>query len=237
MIRNAKAESKKLDSIMKSMDFFQTFSEKEQKEFSFYAKLKDYERGDHVFRDKESATFLFVVVNGYFTIYKFSNDGTRKVIFVLGPKDILNEEVCLGLPSSVSCEALSSGKVLAIPVNLLMNTAEQNPELYRRLFLSTIKKNRRLYRQLKNTGASIRIDKKIAAKLWKLSKDYGKPCPKGTRIEIKLNNTFLADLLGTTRESISRNMKILIEKNLILRDGSYVIVPCREQLESYFKEE
>ena len=94
---------------------------------------------------------------------------------------------------------------------------------------------RRLYRQLKNSSGFVRLDKRIAAKLWKLSKDYPAPHPEGVAIDLKITMTFLAELIGASRESVSRSIKPLLQSGLVIYDKSCFVVPDRKRLEDYFK--
>lgn len=95
------------------------------------------------------------------------------------------------------------------------------------------KKIRSLYRQLKNTVPK-KIDRKVAAKLWKLSKDYGVEVESGTMIDLKISVTYLADMLGSPRETISRAMNVFKRENLIHYEDKKIIVDS-EKLAKYFR--
>ncbi|MCQ4871791.1 Crp/Fnr family transcriptional regulator, partial [Blautia producta] len=80
-------------------------------------------------------------------------------------------------PEPVSCEIMEEALKLAVPRKQLLALMETDARLMRFLFSSQSHKVRRLYRQLKNTTNATRGVKKMAAKLWKLARDYGKrPC-------------------------------------------------------------
>ena len=79
----------------------------------------------------------------------------------------------------------------------------QDFELTKIVLNEMSKKVRRLYRQMKNV-TPIKLEKRVAAKLWKLSKDYGKEVPEGTLIDLDISITYLADMFGSPRESVSR---------------------------------
>src|SRR5699024_1147376 len=150
--------------------------------------------------------------------------GEKKVIFVYQDGQVLNEVILNDLPASVSCEVLERAEVLAIPKNQLEHLMEKDFTMTRNIINSMSTKIRRMYRQLKNTSASIRLDKKIAAKLWKLGKDYGEPCGDGMRIGMRLSITYLADMLGAKRETVSRQVKVLTQADLVdIRESHFVI--------------
>jgi len=92
-----------------------------------------------------------------------------------------------------------------------------------------------MYRQLKNATGVIRMEKRLAAKLWKLSKDYGVLCDNGLVINMNISITYLADLLGSKRETISRALKILLNENLIEYEDKKIKVISQEKLAEFFK--
>ena len=95
-------------------------------------------------------------------------------------------------------------------------------------------KVRRLYRQMKNS-TPLKIEKRLAAKLWKLAKDYGVEENQETIINLKISITYLSDMFGMPRETISRALKILEKEGLIRKDKKIIIVKDKDKLSNYFK--
>ena len=69
----------------------------------------------------------------------------------------------------------------------------------------------RLSHQLKNTMSSVFLERKLASKLWKLSRDFGIDMKDGREIDINMTITFLADMLGVSRETTSRVCSTLVK--------------------------
>ena len=108
-------------------------------------------------------------------------------------------------------------------------------ELSKIIINSLAIKVRRLYRQGKNS-IPIKVEKRVAAKLWKLSRDYGIEIEEGTLIDLNITITYLADMFGAPRETISRALKILNNEGLIINKNKRIIVPDREKLVRFFKD-
>ena len=108
-------------------------------------------------------------------------------------------------------------------------------ELSKVIINSLAIKVRRLYRQSKNS-IPIKVEKRVAAKLWKLSRDYGIPHEDGTLIDLNITITYLADMFGAPRETISRALKILNNEGLIINKNKKIIVPDRNKLVRFFKD-
>lgn len=75
----------------------------------------------------------------------------------------------------------------------------------------------------------------MAAKLLKLSWDHGVEDEDGVRIDMNLTVTYLAEMLGSKRETVSRQVKKLNEQGLIMVKKNKFIIPDQEKLSKYFK--
>lgn len=222
-------------SLQKSMVLSQAGATTQRK-LAEQAQYKNLTQGEHLFWDKDRVDHFYFVAEGYFSLYKLNAAGEKKVIFVYGPGEFLNEVMVQNLPASISCEAFSDGAVLAFPIPAFSAAMAGDFPLAQAVMASMATKIRRLYRQLKNTSGSIRGDKRLAAKLWKLSQDHGVAVQKGTRIDLSLTVTYLADMLGAKRETVSRQLAQLSAQGLILHQNGAFIVPDRERLKDFFKD-
>lgn len=198
--------------------------------------LLEMKSGQHLYRDKDEVNNVYFVISGMATLYKNNGLGEKKIIFVYGKGSMLNEVVLQDLFESSSCEILKSGIILAFPKKRFIQLMEQDFRLNKAVLDSMALKIRRLYRQLKNTTNAMLGEKRLAAKLWKLSRDYGEKTDKGTVVQMDLTITYLADMMGSKRETVSRQLKKLTEKGLIQYEKNTFIIPDMEQLNFYFKE-
>ncbi len=74
----------------------------------------------------------------------------------------------------------------------------------------------------------------MAAKLWKLAKDYGEYEKNGEVIKLNITVTYLSEMLGSSRETISRALKELRNKELIYYEGKKIIIKDRNKLSKFF---
>lgn len=95
------------------------------------------------------------------------------------------------------------------------------------------RRNRRLYRQLKNS-ISIKMDKKLAAKLYRISKEFGTNKGEWILIDVNISITYLSDMLGCKRETLSRAMKTLQNEGLVKLENKKIFVK-EKGLSEYFK--
>ena len=199
------------------------------------AEIKEYKSGEILFQDKEEVTIIYIVLKGIVSLYKINECGQKKVIFMLGKGKVINEVIIKDLPASINCEIFEDSVILGIKKESILKIMKDDFDLCKNIIISLSSKTRRLYRQLKNTPSSIKIEKRLAAKLYKLAKDYGVKCNDGILIDMEISITYMADLLGSQRETVSRAMKVLQKNGLVYYDRKKIIVSNFEKLALFFK--
>ncbi len=216
------------------MDIFKGLSEETLGQLSEYCELKEYKKGKHVFRDKEVVSRIYIVYSGKVSLYKMNESAQKKIVFILGPSKIINDYAIDDLPSSVNCEVFETAEILSIDKNKFLEIMKNDFELTKIFIKSQAIKVRRLYRQMKNS-TPIKVEKRVAAKLWKLAKDYGEEVEDGILINLNISVTYLADMFGAPRETISRALKFLTKEELITHDNKKIIIRDKDRLSKFFK--
>ena len=198
-------------------------------------KVRCLAKWEHLFFDKDHVEKIYVVASGLVSLYKMNFQGEKKVIFILDQGKMINEVILQGMSASVNCEAFEEAEVLCFDRAELLAIMERDFGLTKGILDSLGLKVRRLYRQLKNTANSVRGEKRVAAKLWKLSQDYGEVGQEGKTITLHLSITYLADMLGSKRETVSRQLKVLTEQGLVRIYDGHIIIPDSKKLSAYVK--
>lgn len=217
-----------------SLDLFKKLNEETKKELIEIGESKCYLKGSHLFRDKEKVNKIYIVYSGKVSLYKLNESAQKKIVFILGGNSVINAVVLDDLPASINCEVFENAEILAFDKYKFEELMKNDFELTKIIISSLTIKVRRAYRQLKNS-TPIKVEKRVAAKLWKLSKDYGVKLEEGTLIDLNISITYLADMFGTPRETISRAIKLLQQKELIIYENKKIIVKDREKLSNFFK--
>lgn len=197
--------------------------------------LKRREKGNHIVLERDEVSCLYFLVDGLASIYKINSLGEKKVIFVYGNGSALNIEALQAFPSPINCELREDSVILCVPIEAFWHEMERDACLMRAAVNGMALKIRRLYRQMKNTTNALSGEKRLAAKLYKLARDYGEERENGILINMNLSITYLADMLGSKRETVSRQAKRLCELDLIRLEKNRVTVPNLENLSKYFK--
>ena len=194
-----------------------------------------YEKGSYIFRDKYPLQNVYILIQGKASISKLDSFGGQRTIFILDGITLLNEPINEKLTSSADCIAFDDCLVLSIDNKVFFNLMAGDFELTKIVIAQISHKTRRVYRQLKNTVSATKVEKRLAAKLWKLCRDYGIETESGIFINIDITSINLADLIGIRRETVSRALKVLHDEGLIVYKNRKIIVPNPDNLSEFFK--
>ncbi len=237
-----------MNELLKKIPIFKKLKEETLLKLEKISKIKELNKGDILFFEREKVENIYIVLKGAVFLYRDGLKNYRRIIFLLDEGNVINEVIFDGRTASINCEAFEKASVLVFPVNELKEVMKEDFDLSLALLTSTGNKVRKLYRQLKN-ATPIGLDKKLSAKLWKFSEGFGyncydknlacknkeDNCKIWTQVNKNISVTFLAEMLGSTRESISREMKKLENCGLIKWENKKLLVN-REALKDYYKQ-
>ncbi len=218
---------------LKNLPLFKEIHDKTLNLIKEKVNVKNLKKGEILFSERQKVDTIYIVLEGKVTMYRLSEKGQKRVIYILNKGEIVNEVIFDNTTASINCEGFEHCEIASIQKADLINIMQQDFKLTEIILYSMSKKIRRLYRQIKNTVPT-KMDKRVAAKLWKLSKDYGVETEEGVLIDVKISITYLADMLGSSRETISRAVKEL-EKMDMLKIKHRKFIVNREKLNGYFK--
>ena len=200
-------------------------------------KIISMKKGTVCYRASDKQDNIFILMDGQAIIYTLTRCGNRKIIFVHGGGELLNESIVTTDKTTVFCDLIRDSRVFVICNEVFCGLMEKDFTLVRAVMCVQERKLWRTSHQLKNTPGSIYLERKLAAKLWKLARDFGVPVDNGrkVRIDVSLSITFLADFLGAPRETTSRVCKNLVERGLIEMDKKTIIVDNMDCLSGFYK--
>jgi CRP/FNR family transcriptional regulator len=207
--------------LLRSVPLFADLEEGELERFSQVAVPRSFPAGTRVFHEGDSSDACYIVSDGSFRVTREHSDGRAITLATLGPGEIFGELAMLdGDKRSASAEAITDGTLLALPANDVRGLLARNPEIALKLVAGLVRRlraaNMRLSRQSFQT-----VPSRVAGILAQLSRE-GQEKEDGDgemqEVTIRMNQTDLAQLAGTSRESVSRFLAEL-ERAGVVRSG------------------
>ena len=220
---------------IRTLEIFKSIKEDTLEMISQKGKIVDVEKRTVIFRAKEPSTSICIQLKGKSIIYNLTHEGKRKILFITRNGMLLNEHIYNEYATSMYCETIEKSEIFMISCKDFVELMQADFQLAKNVMGAQERKIWRLSHQLKNTMSYIYLEKKLAAKLWKLARDFGIKKEEGVEIDVNMTASFLADMLGVSRETVSRTCATLIENELIRIHRKRIIVKDPDRLAIFYK--
>jgi CRP/FNR family transcriptional regulator len=202
--------------LLRSVPLFAELDDAELERFSRVAVPRSYPEGTRVFHEGDHSDACYIVKSGTFRVTREHPDGRAITLATLGTGDIVGELAMLdGEVRSASVETLGGeGELLALPAGDVRALLERHPEITVKFVAALTRRlraaNERISRQSFQT-----VPSRVAGVLSQMVAEEGED---GRQVTIRMNQADLAQLAGTSRESVSRFLADL-ERSGVVRAG------------------
>lgn len=190
--------------LLRSVPLFSDLEQGELENFSHVAVARSFPAGTRVFHEGDHSDACYIVREGSFRVTREHSDGRAITLATLGTGDIFGELAMLdGEVRSASVEALTDGELLALPAGEVRALLARHPEITVKLVAALVRRlrtaNERISRQSFQT-----VPSRVAGVLSQLVAEEAPRSPDEAGVTIRMNQADLAQLAGTSRESVSR---------------------------------
>jgi CRP-like cAMP-binding protein len=219
--------------LLKSVTLFADLEEGELERFSHVAVPRTFPAGTRVFHEGDDSDACYIVKEGSFRVTREHSDGRAITLATLGPGEIFGELAMLdGESRSASVETVESTELLALPASDVRPLIRDHPEMAEKLIVALTRRlreaNERISRQSFQT-----VPSRVAGVLNKLLAEEAVTPLVRDGVTIRLRQSDLAQMAGTSRESVSRFLATLERAGVVQVGRGRVTVIEPERLDAY----
>ena len=186
---------------------------------------------EELFHKGDQGAQVYVVIRGKLKVLTTSESGDDVVFSILGPGEVFGEVALLGgTPRTATVTAIDPCELLIIDRRDFLSFLRGHPDVAINLLEVLAQRMKRVSEFVEDT-LFLNLPLRLAKKLVSLSQAYGQPHAQGLRLDLKLSQEEWGDLVGTTRESINKQLRAWTEEGLITIDRGYIIINDRRGLE------
>jgi CRP/FNR family cyclic AMP-dependent transcriptional regulator len=185
-----------------------------------------------IFQKGDPGGSMMAVVRGRVKICSYSPDGKELVLNIIDRGGLFGEIALLdGQPRSADAAAIEDTELLVLERNRLMPFLNANPEIATRLIAVLCQRLRQTSEALED--ALLRdAPSRVARGLLRLGAIFGKQETGGLRLDIKLSQQQLGNLIGISRESINKSIVEWSRAGYLGVNNGFITIIDREALES-----
>src|SRR5216110_136153 len=184
-----------------------------------------YPKGSLLFVEGEQPRGVFILCSGRAKLTTSSSEGKTLIVKIAEVGEVLGASATiLGKPYEVSAETIEPSQLnfikredfvrfLQSHVEVCMHTAQQLSEKYQSA-----------QREIRSLGLSQTTSEKLARLLLDWCARDGEQTPKGIRLKVLLTHEEIAQMIGTTRETVTRIFSDFKKRRIIEVKGSSIFV-------------
>ncbi len=192
--------------------------------------IHQYKRGGMLYGQQSETEELCFLLEGYAALSRSSRYGEERILFLCAAGDLTDELVLEDGIHRNTAVCLSDCRVLFVGRNEFEDLLRQNGELTRALFESLAVKTRSLYHQTGNSNGTYPPEKRLAARLLKLARDFGTDKKEGRQINFRVTVSMLASMTGAKRETVSRCISALKKEGCVRHEDGILTITDPEAL-------
>lgn len=218
--------------LLRRVPLFAELSPAELDRIAAVAIPRSYPKGVRVFHEGDSSDACYIVRAGDLRVTREHPDGRAIALATLGPGDFFGELAMIdGGSRSASVETLADAELLALPAVDVRRVIAENGDIAAKLIVAITRRlretNERVARQSFQT-----VPSRVAGVLAQLIAEEAIPEDR-EGVTVRMTQADLAQLAGTSRESVSRFLATLERAGVVAVGRGRVTVLEPRRLRAY----
>lgn len=196
--------------VLKRVPLFADLSEADLARFGEVTREREYPKNSVILFEDDPGDALYIVSTGQVKVVLIGEDGREVILSVLGDGDFFGEMSLIDdEPRSAHVIAMRDSHLLVLRRDDFQSQLEQHPKVALELLRVLVQRLRRADEKI---GGLVLLDVngRVAQLLLDLAEESG-----GPKITRKLTHHTIAQMIGSSRETVSRAMRELVDRGLI----------------------
>ena len=178
-----------------------------------------YEKGQMILLEESMGETFFIITQGAVKVTRLSADGREVILAILGESDFFGEMSLLdGEGRSANIVANEDAKVLTLSRNDFLDCLESYPKIAIALLEELATRLRKSDQQIESLSLSD-SEHRIGITLIRLAEELGTIKQGDVTVKNLPYQQDIANMAGTSRETVSRTLKLLEDKKLVRREN------------------
>ena len=219
------------NNFLQNLILFKNLTEEELKKINQIIEQTNYNRNETVFIEGDPGDAFYIILEGLIKVFKTTEQGRDKTLALLGTGDFFGEMSLLeGKERSASVKALQSTQLYFIERSKFKKLLKDYPEIAFKIIAILSERLREANNQIQQLTFSS-VEERLEQKLRELAKKHGWEGKSGVVLPKKITHQELANLIGSSRVTVTKLLNKLKEEEKIIIKERYLILPQNDLLE------
>ena len=220
-------------SVTTAVELFQGISETDAQRVARLCTERKFRKGATIFSKGDPSNALFIVKSGKVRILSLSDKGTETIVHILKEGAIFGELLLSEEQRAFTAIAGTDALTTVLTKGGLVELLASIPTISRNFVQLLSKRLAKVELEYGDFGHTWSYNR-LAKVLLRLCEEHGKETPAGIVIPLRLTHEDLANLIGTTRETVTTQMIRFRRMGLVKRQD-HLLVVNKARLEEFVR--
>ncbi|KOA50755.1 Crp/Fnr family transcriptional regulator [Bifidobacterium breve MCC 1340] len=215
------------ENILLHTALFKQVSPSEAEELLPYLKRAAYDKGDYIFSEGDTDHRMYLLERGRVKLIRASSDDRVQLLSIHAPGEVLGEIPVFdpnGGPRTASAVAMNHGTcVVWLEHDTLFSWLDEHPRVAIDM-LQVMANRQRDNNERISDLVFMDVPARLAKTLLNLGSRFGEPVEQGLKVPHDLTQEELAQLVGSSRETVNKALMDFSNRGWIARDGRSIII-------------
>jgi len=201
--------------LIRRVPLFATLSESEFKSLEQIFNVRAFRKNQIIFLEEETGSYMYVVLAGKVKVTKSTPGGKESILAIHQAGDFFGEMALLdGKTSPATVAAMEDCRIATILSADFHRLLMRNEKVVDQIIQVLCGRLRHVWAQIQDLSYST-AEARIRAGIHQLSRKHGVSDARGIIINLKITHQELAEMVGTSRETVTRTLARLQKKDII----------------------
>lgn len=216
--------------ILSKIFLFSGLSGPELDVIAEYAVARRYPARKEIFHKGDDGTEAYAIVKGHLKAISESGDGKEAVLSIMESGEVFGEVAMLcGGKRSATVKTLEPTDLLVLHRRDLLGVFDKHSSIAVSCLAALAERLVRITETMEDVMFRS-LPSRLARRLLALGDSHGDPDGDDLRIELRLSQGELAGMVGTSRESVNKQMKAWEREGFVTHDRGEVVIHDRSAL-------
>jgi len=212
-------------------NFFCRMSDRAMREWERIKHVTSYPEGALLFMEGEPARGVHILCQGRVKLVTTNSDGKTFILKIAQPGQVFGlNSIVTGRPHEVTVETMQPSQFAYVSREDFLRFIKENGDACLRVVQQLGQECHSAYEVIRSLGLANSVSEKLAKFLVGWSAD-GRESDGAVRVKLALTHEELAQLIGCSRESVTRTLSDFKRQGLVELNGSTLLVWNKSALE------
>jgi CRP-like cAMP-binding protein len=224
--------ARKRRELLARLSLFSKLSDSELDDLVSVSRIQKLRAREELCHKGDPGTQVYLISEGRLKAMTTSAEGDDVVFNIMAPGEVCGELALLsGGRRTATITAIDDSELIVLDRREFLPFLKAHPEAAIKLLEVLAERQLRLS-ELFEDITFLNLPARLAKKLVSLSQTYGVKTADGIRIDLKLSQTEIGDLVATTRESVNKQMKSWSGEGMVSMKGGIITIHRIDDLEA-----